>query len=59
MELSTDVIQRAIENLKNQRVAPLPPAIWVPVPGWVLSARYKGYGRPRKSDYDYVDLTNI
>lgn len=53
------VIQSIKEQLKSDEPIKFPPVMFtVPPPRWVLNKNtYKGLGRPRKSDYNYVDLT--
>lgn len=32
------------------------PGFWVPISEKVLSKRYKGKGRPRNKDYDFIKI---
>jgi hypothetical protein len=60
--ITSENIDEAIRNIKELLNKPenqpdLSHASWlVPLPHWSLSKRYKGRGRPKKSDYDWIDI---
>lgn len=55
-------IDKVIRKLRRTLNKPAPrnaywkPAFIVPRCERILSKRYRGYGRPRKSDYDYIEI---
>jgi len=63
MKLSSKNIESAIDELKkklkSQNIQIESRVLWVPSPKWVLTKRYRGKGRPRKSDYDWLDIPQI
>jgi len=55
-----DSLVRYMKRIKRQaKKESWPQFVIVPKPQNVLSNRYRGKGRPRKSDYDYVDFLKL
>lgn len=57
MKLSAKNIREAIGMLHRNLKTENEDAFIVPPPHWILDSRkYKGRGRPKKSDYTFVDI---
>lgn len=57
--LTPENIEECIKALRVQTAGQKTVDLILPFPKWVLSDRYKGRGRPRKSDYDWIDLVRL
>lgn len=57
MKLTDENISKAIDKLKSLTFVGKPSYVaWVPRGEAVISKRYRGKGRPRNSDYDYIEI---